>query len=63
MRQMMARVNMTETKRALFNFDFSVFLLLNDIIEHTLLTSVLTSRTDLKSLDIEASLDCGQKTS
>lgn len=47
---------------ALFNFDFSIFLLLNDTIDHTLLTSVLTSRTDLKSLDIEASLDCGQKT-
>ena len=25
------------------------------------LTSVLTSRTDMKSLDIEASLDCGQQ--
>lgn len=27
----------------------------------TLLTSVLTSKTDLKSLDIEASLDCGHQ--
>lgn len=30
------------------------------MIDKMILTSVLTSRTDLKSLDIDASLDCGQ---
>lgn len=61
---MMEGVNMTEKKPCVWftTLVLSIFWLW--MIKCTkckvYLTSVLTSRTDLKSLDIEASLDCGQ---
>lgn len=46
----------TETEK---HFSVSTFILhFIYVFTLTLLTSVLTSRTDLKSLDMEASLDC-----
>lgn len=58
-RQMMERLNGTE-KKPVPRF-FLYFLPLNDKVYQIFLTSVLTSRTDLKSLDMEASLDCGKQ--